>query len=81
MAEKHDQGREQGPFIVAQESLDDPAYLPDGNHRAVAVAYHAATDGGYDGQPAYVGVPPGEDAATLVEGADTGGNHPLDEDI
>ena len=65
MAEEFRSGEEAGAFIAVQESVEDPTYLADGNHRAVAVVHHVLTGGEYEGQPAYVGVPPGEDAASL----------------
>ncbi|MFC5969908.1 hypothetical protein ACFPYI_01055 [Halomarina salina] len=65
MSEEFRSGEEAGVFIAVQESVDEPAYLADGNHRAVAIVHHALTGGEYEGQSAYVGIPPGEDAASL----------------
>ena len=73
-AAEHESDEKRGSFIVVQESADEPGYLADGNHRAVAVIYHVLTGGEYDGQPAYVGLPPGTDSAPLGDGEDV--DHP-----
>ena len=67
MAEEFRSGEEAGAFIAVQESLDEHAYLADGNHRAVAIVHHVLTGGSYEDQLAYVGVPPEEESATLEE--------------
>ncbi|WP_254535311.1 hypothetical protein [Halomarina litorea] len=77
LADGHDFGDETGAFVVVQESTDDPAYLADRNHRAVAVACHSLLGGGYEAQSAHVGVSPGEESTSLV-GDDRAEDHPAD---
>jgi hypothetical protein len=76
MAESFGSGEGTRAFIAVQESTDEPAYLADGNHRAVALVYHLLTGGEYDPQTTYVGVPPSERAATLGEEREGVDDHP-----
>lgn len=55
MADKIARERPESRLVVLKEG-DDPAYVVDGNHRAVAHALHLLRGGGFEGQPAYLGV-------------------------
>lgn len=76
MAEEHGLGEGAGAFIAVQESIDDPAYLADGNHRAVAIIHRVIQGGAYDEQETYVGIPPAEDSADIDEESTATGDHP-----
>jgi len=55
MADAIDSGGSEGRLIVLQER-DDPGYVVDGNHRAVAHVLHLLRGGEFAGQEAYLGV-------------------------
>lgn len=76
MADEYRSGEEAGAFVVVQESLDEHAYLADGNHRAVAIVHHVLTGGEYEKQTAYVGIPHEADGANIDEERDVTGDHP-----
>ncbi|WP_435179947.1 hypothetical protein [Halorussus sp. AFM4] len=47
--------RSVGRLVVVKEG-DDPAYVADGNHRAVALVLHLLRGGEFENQEAYLGV-------------------------
>ncbi|WP_115865627.1 hypothetical protein [Halorussus litoreus] len=55
MADEIARERPESRLIVLKEG-DDPAYVVDGNHRAVAHALHLLRGGEFEGQPAYLGI-------------------------
>ncbi|UPV73036.1 hypothetical protein M0R89_10790 [Halorussus limi] len=55
LADAIDREGPQGRLVVVEEG-DDPAYVADGNHRAVAHVLHLLRGGEFEGQEAYLGV-------------------------
>jgi len=55
MADEIARERPESRLVVLKEG-DDPAYVVDGNHRAVAHALNLLRGGEFAGQPAYLGV-------------------------
>ncbi|NHN57795.1 MULTISPECIES: hypothetical protein [Halorussus] len=49
------EGGDVGRLVVVEEG-EDPAYVADGNHRAVAHVLHLLRGGEFEGQEAYLGV-------------------------
>ena len=49
------EGGDVGRLVVVKEG-EDPAYVADGNHRAVAHVLHLLRGGEFEGQDAYLGV-------------------------
>lgn len=55
LADEDGERRPVGPLLVRKEG-DQPAYIADGNHRAVAHVLHLFRGGKFEGQDVYLGV-------------------------